>query len=205
MVVTMSRICGPRARRSAASRAPSPSTRNSALGVRREQVVIEVDHFRAAADDDAPANHAERLAGGGSIEGRRGGRAPVDQQRFTVLVAYAEPADVVCLAVVEIEPAEHEPFGLGVQRPQLFAGVVDHRVAFHEAGARAGGGAPVAIPFEGTRLRPHCFDPFVDSVDDLLLCRDLLRSGVGHLPNLGAARGAKIGIRADSDRVALPI
>jgi hypothetical protein len=87
---------------------------------------------------------------------------------------------VIGLAIVEVEPAEHEAFLLGVQRPQLRGGPIDQRVALHQAGGRAGRGPPVAFRGERAGLRAHLFHPRVDPVDDLLFGGDLLRSDVGH-------------------------
>jgi hypothetical protein len=155
--------------------------------VGRQHVVIEVDDPLAPADDDAAAHHAERLPGGGAVE-RCGGRCPpVDQQRFPVVVAHAEPPDVVRLAVVEIEPAEHEPLGLGVHGAQPRGGPVDHRVTLHQAGQRAAGGPPVPLTGERPRLRPHPLQPGVNAVDDLLFGGDLLPSDVGHSAPPGCA------------------
>jgi hypothetical protein len=87
---------------------------------------------------------------------------------------------VVRLAVVEVEPAEHQALLFGVQRVQLRGGAVHHRVAFDEPGHRAAGCAVVTLAGECVRLLPHVIQPFVDPVDDLLFGGDLLRPDVGH-------------------------
>lgn len=118
-----------------------------------------------------------------------GGRPPVDQEWFQT-VTDAQPPDVVRLAVVEVEPAEHEALRFGVKRPQLRGGAVDHRVTLHQSGDRAGRCPPVTLASERIRLRSHPFEPLVDPVDDLLLGGDLLRSDVGHsAPPVSASLG----------------
>jgi hypothetical protein len=97
-----------------------------------------------------------------------------------VVVAQAQPSDVVGLAVVEVEPAEDETLSLGVDGSKLSGGTVDHRVALHESGDRATRRASVAIHGEGSGLGTRAFEAFVDHIDVVLFGGYLLRSEVGH-------------------------
>ena len=76
-----------------------------------------------------------RIARGGPVE-RLGGRcAPVDDQRFVVGVADADPADVADLTVGAVQPAEDQPFLLGVQHRQPPSGLEGEDVALVQTGA----------------------------------------------------------------------
>ncbi len=171
-------------------RAPSPSQRRQQRAftehrqlaglVRVQHIVVEVHHLRPTADDHPPAYHPHRLAGRGPVERGRGRGPPVDQQRLPILVAYAQPADVVGLAVVEVQPPEHQPLRLGVQRPQLRGGLVDDGVPLDQPAARAGDGAAVPLPGQLLRLRAQVLDAGVDPVHEGLLTGDFLGSRVGH-------------------------
>ena len=91
---------------------------------------------------------------------------------FEIVVTQAQPPDVVRLAVAEVQPAEHQPFRLGVQRPQLLDRVANQRIALDKACGRTSGGPRVALPGEHVRPCAHRVDPLVDAIDDPLLAFD---------------------------------
>ena len=68
------------------------------------EVVLDADDGRAAAAQDAAAQHAHRLGRGRAVEGGGGRGAPVDDERLVVVVADAEAADVADLAVARRAP-----------------------------------------------------------------------------------------------------
>lgn len=147
-----------------------------------QQVVIEIDYSRPSAGDDAAAYDSERFARGGPVERGRHRCPPIHQEWFEIVVTQAQPPDVVRLAVAEVQPAEHQPFRLGVQRPQLLDRVANQRIALDKACGRTSGGPRVALPGEHVRPCAHRVDPLVDAIDDPLLAGDLLLSGLGHSP-----------------------
>jgi hypothetical protein len=110
------------------------------------QVVVEIDYSLPSADDDAAAYHPERFARGGPVERGRHRCPPIHQEWFEIVVTQAQPPDVVGLAIVEVQPAEHQPFRLGVQRPQLLGRVENQRVALDKARRRASRGPRVRFP-----------------------------------------------------------
>ena len=74
-----------------------------------EDVVTDADHPAARQLQMATASHPERLGCGRPVERLGGGRAPVDEQPLARRRRQPDPADVIALAVTEIEPAEAEP------------------------------------------------------------------------------------------------
>src|SRR5262249_30954733 len=75
--------------------------------------------------DVAPADQAAGLARGRGVEGARGGRAPVDQLEFVIVVAQADAADIQRCLLFVIGPAEAQAaFGVIELReaPFVFGG-----------------------------------------------------------------------------------
>ena len=107
MVDTMSRIGPERGRSISAARmalwsAPSP---------RREAFVLVGREAAAVDAEAAPQLHAHRLGGGGPVEGRRDGGAPVDDHRVAAVVADVPAPDVEGLLAVlgaRVDPAEEQ-------------------------------------------------------------------------------------------------
>jgi len=73
----------------------------------RQHVVVDAHHLLALAGDDPAAIHAERVARAWHGRTARHG-ARQSPQRLPALIAYAEPADAIGVAVVEVEPAEDD-------------------------------------------------------------------------------------------------
>ena len=147
MVATMSRICGPRARLSAAISAPSPTTTRSASEPVAQQVVLDPDHPVARAAQHPTTDDLHRVDRGRPVErlGRR--RPPVDHQGLVVDVADPDPADVADLTVGAIQPTEHQTLVLGVQHGETLGGLEREHVALVQTGAvlLADEAAPVGL------------------------------------------------------------
>ena len=139
-----------------------------------QNLVVEADHPGAFARDDAAAFHAERLTGGGAVERRGSGRAPVHHQWLPVLVAHSQPADAVGVTVVEVQPAEDDALLLGVQIGELGGGAQHHGVPLDQAADRARAGPAVPLCLQFLRLRAHDLQACVDLVDYLLFDGDLV-------------------------------
>ncbi len=166
-------------------------------GVLVEQVVADLLDAPPEGADDAAAGDLLAVDGGGAVEGRGGGGAPVHQERPVLGVAHAEAADVADAAVVEVQAAEHEPFVLGVEVGDAAGGAVDEHVAL-ELGAGHGrvavGESRVAVALG---VGAEHVDAVVDAVDDLLLDRDLLLGGVGRVR--GGDGVGRVGVLRVSD------
>jgi hypothetical protein len=80
-----------------------------------KKIIFNSDHSGAAALQYAAADHLHWVAGGGPVE--RLGRwcSPVDDERLIVGIPDTDPADVPNFAIGSIQPAEDEPFLLGIQ------------------------------------------------------------------------------------------
>ena len=104
------------------------------LGGVVQQVVLDASHLVVATTQDAAADDAHRVGGGGAVErfGCRG--APVDHQRFVVVVAHADAADVARLCGVEVESSEDQALMLGVQDRQPFGGLEGEGVPLEQSG-----------------------------------------------------------------------
>jgi hypothetical protein len=147
--------------------------------LRVEQVVGDAgDPFPGRLDHPAPDDPL-RVGRGGPVERRRRRRAPVDDQRFRVLAADAEPAHVVGGAGGQVEAAEDQALTLPVQRLPAPRGVEDHRVALDEGLEGAGAGDPVPLLLRPGRVGTQLGEAGVDAVDVLLLDRDLLLQNGG--------------------------
>ena len=113
-------------------------------GVGDHEVVLDPDDVGALAPQHPAAQDVHGFDGGGPVEGGGGGGAPVDDERLVVVVADTEPADVADLAVgvlclvgqrvVEVEPAEDEPFVLGVEGGPSSGSVEDQGVPLEQPG-----------------------------------------------------------------------
>ena len=130
-------------------------------GLGDHEVVLDADDDRAAAAQDTTAQDAHRLRRGRTVEGGRGRRAPVDDERLVVVVTDAEAPDVADLAVatgaavrravvavavgvdrrrpehrvVDVEAPEHEPFVLRVEGRAPLGGVEHQGVPLEEGSA----------------------------------------------------------------------
>ena len=152
------------------------------------EVVLDADDARPAAAQDATPDDPHRFDRGGPVEGSRGRRPPVDDERLVLVVAHPEPADVPDLPLgrrgvlgAEVEAAEDEALVLGVDgRPA--PGCCEHEgVALEEAGhllvADVAGavGAPAREPVRLDVGRPEAglLELRVDPVDVRLLDGDL--------------------------------
>ncbi len=154
-----------------------------------QQVVIDVHNGLTGAADHPSADHPHGFVRGGLVERRGGRRAPVHHQRVELGVADAQPPHVDGLAADQVEPPEHQPLGLGVQRLQQAAGVPHHHVPLEQHGRlfqHGLAGRPVAalVPLvpHGHGLGPQLGQPGVDPVDVDLLDRDLSLSDRGRRP-----------------------
>lgn len=105
--------------------------------------------------------------------GHRG--APVDEQRGArlVLVADAEPADVVVRAVAEVDPAETEPVLHGVQRGEAVRLLGDGDVPL-QPGLTAVHGLPQRTPHGALRPFPQGVETLVEQGDEFLLANHFL-------------------------------
>ena len=147
------------------------------LGLGVEQLVLDPDDLRAQAAQHPTAYDAVRLGRRGLVEDRGRGRAPVDQQRVTVLVAQADPADVARLrvqVVAEVEAAEDQPLVRGVELRDPLGGLEHHGVALDQATLVAEPAAPVALAGQLLRSLRRRRELDVDLVDEGLLAGDLV-------------------------------
>jgi len=109
--------------------------------LRHHEVVLDADDPRARATQDPAPQDTHRLHWRGSIEGRRGGCAPVDDQRLVVVVPDPEPTDVAHLALpglrvllAEVQPPEDEPFVLLLEGRAPTCRGIHEGVALEETG-----------------------------------------------------------------------
>ena len=152
------------------------------------EVVLGADDGRALAPQDTAAEHAHRVDGGRAVERRRCGRPPVDDERFVVVVAHAEAADVADLPLrggtvfaAQVQAAEHQPLVLLLDHRPTSGGRVDEGVALEEPGhllvadvtraARAPSSEAVGLDVGGSQAR--LLQLGVDPVDVGLLVREL--------------------------------
>ena len=77
-------------------------------------VSLPADHPLATPLQYAAADHIHRVAGSGPIEGLGRGCSPVDNEWLVVGITNTDPADVTDLRVSPVQPAEDEPFLLGI-------------------------------------------------------------------------------------------
>ena len=168
--------------------------------LRHHEVVLDADDGRTLAPQHAATKHPHGVDRGGPVERGGRGRAPVDDERFVVVVAHAEPADVADLAlgrrrllVAEVEAAEHETFVLLLDHRAASRRGVDEGIALEEprhllvadvpGAVRAPPCHAVGLDVGGPQAR--LLELGVDPVDVGLLVRDLT-SDVGC--GLGQAR-----------------
>ena len=76
--------------------------------LRVEHVVLDPEDLPAAGPQVPAADHAARGGPGGPVERLGRGGAPVDQQRFAVVVEQPQAADVQVAAVGVVQPPEAE-------------------------------------------------------------------------------------------------
>ena len=151
--------------------APGPLER---LGV--EQLVLDADHGAVVGAQHPAPDHALRLGGGGLVEHRGRGGAPVDEQGVALGVAQADPADVAGLgvdALVEVEAPEDQPLVGGVELGDPLGRLEHHRVALDEPALVAEPAAAVALGGELLGAAGARLELDVDAVDVLLLGGDL--------------------------------
>ena len=109
--------------------------RQSGLGGAVEEVVLDADHAVVAAAQDPTADHVHGLGLRGAVERLGGGGAPVDDQRFVLLVAYPDAADVAGLVGGQVDAAEDQALVLGVEDGEAAGGLVGEGVALEQGGA----------------------------------------------------------------------
>ena len=73
-----------------------------------QHLVLDAGDGPAAGDQVAAPDHAVGPRGGRAVEGLRGRRAPVREQRGVLVVGEPDPPDVARRAVRQVEPAEGE-------------------------------------------------------------------------------------------------
>jgi len=118
----------------------------------------------------------------GTVKGLGGGSAPVDDERFVVVVAHTEASDVADFTVGEVESPKHEALVFGVEHRHPTSGLVGERVALEQRGA-------VFFPHEVSTVADENFLPLprqflrarrgdiqigVHRIDVRLLDRDLV-------------------------------
>ncbi len=135
-----------------------------------EDLVVEGGDRAAGGADVAAAGEAHRLVSGGEVEGAGDLGAPVDHEggAVRVVLADAEPADVVVAAVAEDEPAEAEAALPRVERgeqPGLFG---DQHVPFEPALVAAGAGGAQGAVDGGLGLVPQVVESCVEIGDESL-------------------------------------
>ena len=141
-----------------------------------EQLVLDPDHPGAGAPQHAPAYDVVRVGGGGLVEHRGGGCAPVDQHGVPVVVAETDPADVPRLGidlVAQVEATENESLVGGVELRDPLRGLEDHGVALDETALVAQAAASVALAGKRLRGPGGLLELAVDAVHELLLASDL--------------------------------
>lgn len=97
-----------------------------------EHLVVERGHGAAEGADVPSAGEPHRLVPGGEVEGAGDLGAPVDHERgaVRVVLADAEPADVVVAPVLEDEAPETEPALARVERGEQSGLLGDQHVTF---------------------------------------------------------------------------
>ena len=113
-----------------------PLANHDQLSVRAlavEEVVLDANHPIAPALQHSSPDDLHGIARGGTVERFRRGCAPVDDQWFVVSVANADTADIADFAVGAVQPAENQPFLLGIQHSQPSSGLVGKDVALEKA------------------------------------------------------------------------
>ena len=172
------------------------------------EVVLGADDGGALAPQHPASHDTHRVDGGRAVERGGGGRPPVDDERLVVVVTHAEAPDVADLALVrggllgaEVQPAEHEPLVLLLDRGAAPGGGEDEGVALEEAGhllvahvAGAVGAAarqPVGLDVGGAQA--GLLELGVDPVHVRLLVGELrgdVGRGVGHRVGGGHGTGS---------------
>lgn len=117
--------------------------------------------------------HTLRCGGGRHVEGPGRGGAPIHQQRIVLRgrCRQPDPADVVPVAVAQIQAPEAQPTLRRIEPGQLPGRLMDDRIPFG-AGLRGAAGVPPGLGQPGRRLRTKRIEPAVEHRHVRLLPRD---------------------------------
>ncbi|MGX1030210.1 hypothetical protein RKD38_004891 [Streptomyces ambofaciens] len=167
------------------------------------EVVLDAEDAPPLGADHPAAHHPARVDRRGPVEGRGGGRPPVDDQRGVVLVQDADAADVqglgdvggvvgaegalgglhgrvravralpAVLAEEQVDAAEQEVLELVVQAVEVDTGPEDLRVALGEGAGRADVAALGGVVHEELRLVDLLLETSVHPVEVRLFHGDL--------------------------------